>query len=251
MKKFLTDKEIMKWNDIVKNYIIKSYDGRYSSVPDILIFKDVSDPWGGQSMEQVPEPNIKYNLTFSVSSNRTESFFDILEKTLSAEFLTNLSITNNDNSSDKMTNETRKLIKPDVGVLVSKKSEQHEVINRTFTRYTYKFSGELTSIMAYVSCITDTINYFQMIWGYDDNKEHCLLQYPIGSIVSKIKDKSKDYLILEYDFSKNTNDIFEIKYYVSEMLNTNSSIIQYGESILCDEDELCHSRNNRIDDILN
>ena len=36
MKKFLTDKEIMKWNDIVKNYIIKSYDGRYSSVPDIL-----------------------------------------------------------------------------------------------------------------------------------------------------------------------------------------------------------------------
>lgn len=247
MKKFLTDLEIMKWNDIVTNYIIKPYNGHHSSYPDILIFKDASDPWSGQSMEQVVEPKIKYNLTFSVSSNRTEVFFDILEKVLGAEFLTNLSTKTNDSN-----NETRKLINPDPDVLVSKESEEHEVLNRKFTRYVYKFGGNLTSIMAYVSCITDAINYFQMIWGYDeDGNEHCLLKYPIGTIVSKPEDKSKDYLILQYDYSKNTNDKFKIKYFISEMLDTNSSVIQYGESKLCEENEICHSRNSRIDDILN
>lgn len=247
MKKFLTDLEIMKWNDIVEDYIIKPYNSHYSSFPDILIFKDASDPWVGNSMEQVLEPKIKYNLTFSVSSNRTEAFFDILEKMLGAEFLTNLSTKTNDSN-----NETRKLINPDTSVLISEESEEHEVLNRKFTRYSYKFGGNLTSIMAYVSCITDAIKYFQMIWGYDeDGDEHCLLQYPIGSIVSKPEDKSKDYLILQYDYSKNTNDKFKIKYFISEMLDTNSSVIEYGESKLCEEDEICHSRNNRIDDILN
>ena len=51
--------------------------------------------------------------------------------------------------------------------------------------------------------------------------------------------------------TKNTNDDFKIKYFISEMLDTSSSVIQYGESMLCGEDEICHSRNNRIDDILN
>ena len=165
---------------------------------------------------------------------------------INAEFLTHISTT------DQRNNESRKVIGIDTDVLISNKSEEHEVLKRNFTRYTYKFSGRLTSIMAYVSCLTDAINYFQMIWGYgEDGNEHCLLQYPIGSIVSKPKDKSKDYLILEYDFSKNTNDVFKIRYYACEMLNTDSSVIQYGESLICEEDELCHSRNNRIDDILN
>lgn len=246
MKKFLTDNEIMKWNDILKDYVIKPYNSSYSTYPDIVIFKTHGSHFGDGRMQQVTEPNIKYNLTFSVSSNRTESFFEIFEKMIHSKFLTNISTINNRNE------ESRELIEADTDVLLSKKSEEHEVLKRKFTRYTYKFSGKLSSIMAYVSCLTDAINYFQMVWGYDEEgNEHCLLKYPIGSIVSKSKDKSKDYLVLEYDFSKNTNDIFKIRYYACEMLNTDSSIIQYGESMLCDEKELCFSRNNRIDDILN
>jgi hypothetical protein len=246
MKKFLTDLEIMKWDDIVEDYMIKSYDGNYSPVPRILIYKN-RDKYSDHSyqLEQVPVPNIKYNLTFSVSSNRTEAFFDILKDILNAEFITNVVSVNNGS-------ENRKPIVVDPDVLLNQSEEEHEVLNRKFTRYSYKFGGNLTSIMAYVSCITDAIKYFQMIWGYDeDGDEHCLLQYPIGSIVSKPEDKSKDYLILQYDFSKNTNDDFKIKYFISEMLDTRSSVIQYGESMLCGEDEICHSRNNRIDDILN
>jgi hypothetical protein len=246
MIKFLTDKEIMKWNDVVKDYIIKPYSGNYSSYPDILIFKNEDNHFTGSRMVEVPEPNIKYNLTFSVSSNRSYYFFDILENILGAEFLTVLSVRDSNN------NEKRRSILIDDKVLKSKKSEEHCVLKRDFTRYTYKFEGSLTSIMAYVSCITDTINYFQLIWGYDeDGNEHCLLEYPIGTIVSKPSDKSKDYLILEYNYTKNTNDEFKIKYYACEMLNSDSSVIQYGDSMICEEDELCYSRNNRIDDILN
>ena len=88
MKKFLTDLEIMKWDDIVKDYMIKSYDGNYSSVPGILIYKN-NDKYSDHSyqLEQVPVPNIKYNLTFSVSSNRTDNFFDILKDILNSEFI--------------------------------------------------------------------------------------------------------------------------------------------------------------------
>jgi hypothetical protein len=105
--------------------------------------------------------------------------------------------------------------------------------------------------MAYISYLEDTINFFSEIWGYDeDGSEVCLLKYPIGTIVSLEKDKSKDYLVLDYKYSKSDGK-YHIDFVASEMLNSKGSIIKYGDVSTFNESQLCYSRNSRIDDILN
>jgi len=243
MNNFLTDIEIMKWNDIVTNYVIKPYFGYQSSYPDILIFRE--DKYN-MNLTQIDDVEIRYQLTFSVSSNRTDKFFDILNKLLNIPFKSHISISYADNSEKK----TPLLINEEV--ITDINEYEHEVLKRKFKKYTYTFSGKISNIMAYVSCITSTIEYFQLIWGYDeDGNEHCLLPHPIGTIVSKKDDKSKDYLVLDYKYNKSTNSKYSIQYVICEMLDTSKSIIQYGETSTHLESELCHSRNSRIDDILN
>jgi hypothetical protein len=106
-------------------------------------------------------------------------------------------------------------------------------------------------VIAYVFLLETAIEFFSMIWGYDeDGNEHNLLKYPVGSIVSKPGDKSKDYLVLDLDYSKNASTP-EIRYNICEMLYTKkSSVINYGEVSTERESNLCWSRTGRIDDIL-
>jgi hypothetical protein len=116
--------------------------------------------------------------------------------------------------------------------------------------YSYTFKGKLSSIMAYVMFLEDTINYFSEIFGYnEDGTEVNLLKFPIGTIVSKSKDKSKDYLVLEYRYKK-LDGKYSIDYLISEMIS-NGLIIKYGDIENGYENDLCYSRNSRIDDILN
>lgn len=245
---FISDKKILSWNDRLSNsaYCIKPHYGMMSSFPEITIWQKLSTSSGLQNytddrIEQTLDPHVNYNFSFSVSSNRTEQFFEILNKILRKPFENQFNYKDK-NYKIELSNEN----------IVDKEEEKHKLLEKEYTRFTYKFSGKLTHIIAYISCIEDTIAYFEKIWGYDEEgKEHCLLKYPIGSIVSTTKDKSKDYLILDYSYEKDTNDNYYIHYYCCEMLNTNSPIIQYGESNLHLEEELCFSRNNRIDDILN
>lgn len=91
-----------------------------------------------------------------------------------------------------------------------------------------------------------------MIWGYDkDGSEHNLLKYPIGSIVSKVSDKSEDLMVVDYTFSVQY-DKYYIDYVVCEMETIpNSLAIKYGKSETLPEDQLTWSRNDRIDNILN
>lgn len=245
---FISDKKILSWNDRLSNsaYCIKPHYGMMSSFPEITIWQKLSTSSGLQNytddrIEQTLDPHVNYNFSFSVSSNRTEQFFEILNKILRKPFENQFNYKDK-NYKIELSNEN----------IVDKEEEKHKLLEKEYKRFTYKFSGKLTHIIAYISCIEDTIAYFEKIWGYDEEgKEHCLLKYPIGSIVSTTKDKSKDYLILDYSYEKDTNDNYYIHYYCCEMLNTNSPIIQYGESNLHLEEELCFSRNNRIDDILN
>jgi hypothetical protein len=104
--------------------------------------------------------------------------------------------------------------------------------------------------MAYDMFLEDTINYFSEIFGYnEDGTEVNLLKFPIGTIVSKSKDKSKDYLVLEYRYKK-LDGKYSIDYLISEMIS-NGLIIKYGDIENGYENDLCYSRNSRIDDILN
>lgn len=105
--------------------------------------------------------------------------------------------------------------------------------------------------MAYVGLLETSIEYFSQIWGYDeDGKEYNLMKFPIGNIVSPVDDKSKDYLILDYQFTRAGS--FNINYVACEMFaDKKSTIVKYGPVKTFSEENLTWSRTNRIDDILN
>lgn len=247
--KYLTDKEILKWNDRIKNsgFFVKPSYGNGTSYPNISINLRPASPtelnnnnYTHLNINSIIDPPTIYVFSFSVASNRVETFFDIHERIKKERFYTKI-LGKNDSLMD---------IKIDDKDIFNKDIINHKILDKEYTRFTYKFSGKLTSIMVHVAYLEDTIEFFRRIWGYDeDGKEHLLIKFPIGSIVSKIDDKSSDFLIFEYDYEKTTNAEYNINYNVCEMIKV-GSIIKYEQSQICREDDLCFSRNNRIDDIL-
>ena len=136
-------------------------------------------------------------------------------------------------------------------VIETKEVNTHNILEKEYIRYTYHFAGKLSSIMAYIMYLEDSINFFSEIWGYsEDGSEICLLKYPIGTVVSLPKDKSIDYLVLDYKYRKQGSK-YSIYFIVSEIMNNKGSVITYGEIYTFRESDLCYSRNSRIDDILN
>jgi hypothetical protein len=189
------------------------------------------------------DPFITYKFSFSVAKNRTEFFFNLFKK-VSGE-VENKVIYVDQSNNEKMTD----VIFTDE-IISNKEVTEHSIQDKDYTMYSYTFKGKLSSIMAYVMFLEDTINYFSEIFGYnEDGTEVNLLKFPIGTIVSKSKDKSKDYLVLEYRYKK-LDGKYSIDYLISEMIS-NGLIIKYGDIENGYENDLCYSRNSRIDDILN
>ena len=246
--KYLSDTEILNWNRRLEksDYAVYPLSNVRSGHPDIIFRQKINNgysPTGEQLVETI-NPFIRYDFTFSIAFNRKETFFDLFEK-LSKESFDTKSIYR-DQKSEKIMDITF-----NDNVIESKEENIHLVFEKEYTRFTYHFAGKLGSIMAYVSYLEDTINFFSQIWGYnEDGSEVCLAKYPIGTVVSLPKDKSTDYLVLEYKYRKLDGKYF-IDFIVSEMLNNKGSVITYGEIYTFRESELGYSRNSRIDDILN
>ena len=246
--KYLSDTEILNWNRRLEksDYAVYPLSNVRSGHPDIIFRQKINNgysPTGEQLVETI-DPFIRYDFTFSIASNRKETFFDLFEK-LSKESFDTKSIYR-DQKSEKIMDITF-----NDTVIESKEENIHLVFEKEYIRFTYHFAGKLGSIMAYVSYLEDTINFFSQIWGYnEDGSEVCLAKYPIGTVVSLPKDKSTDYLVLEYKYRKLDGKYF-IDFIVSEMLNNKGSVITYGEIYTFRESELGYSRNSRIDDILN
>ena len=246
--KYLSDTEILNWNRRLErsDYAVHPLSNVRSGHPDIIFRQKINNgysPMGEQLVETI-DPFIRYDFTFSIASNRKETFLDLFEK-LSKDPFGTKSIYR-DQKSEKIMDITF-----NDTVIESKEENTHMVYEKEYIRYTYHFAGKLGSIMAYVSYLEDTINFFSEIWGYnEDGTEVCLLKYPIGTIVSLPKDKSTDYLVLDYKYRKLDGKYF-IDFIASEMLNNKGSVITYGEIYTFRESELCYSRNSRIDDILN
>jgi len=251
--KYLSDTEILNWNRRLEksDYAVYPLSNVRSGHPDIVFKQKInfsSNPnvpiYGSDQLVETIDPFIRYDFTFSIASNRKETFFDLFEK-LSKESFGTKSIYR-DQKSEKIMDITF-----NDTVIESKEEITHLVFEKEYIRFTYHFAGKLGSIMAYVSYLEDAINYFSEIWGYnEDSSEVCLLKYPIGTVVSLPKDKSTDYLVLEYKYRKLDGKYF-IDFIASEMLNNKGSVITYGEIYTFRESELCYSRNSRIDDILN
>ena len=247
--KYLSDTEILNWNRRLErsDYSVYPLSNTRSGNPDIVFRQKINNgysPMGEQFVETL-DPFIRYDFTFSIASNRKETFFDLFEKLSKESFGTKSAY--HGTSNDKKIYE----ISFTDNAIESKEENTHMVYEKEYIRYTYHFAGKLSSIMAYVSYLEDAINFFSEIWGYnEDGTEVCLLKYPIGTIVSKPSDKSTDYLVLDYKYKKLDGKYF-IDFIASEMMNNKGSVITYGEIYTFRESELCYSRNSRIDDILN
>ena len=253
---YLSDSDIMDWNDripekrpysIIPRYssqntqptivfVKKSY--MYGSYPSTNIYPNSSFDTNGDGNEPVE----KFKFVFSISSNRKDEFWDIFSKLKKKGFI---NYVKNGNGSHKTLDYTDKIIE-------SNSEMKHSLLNKEYTRYEFLYNGALSEIMAHVSLLEQTIEFFSNIWGYDeDGKEYNLLKFTIGSIVSPYDDKSRDLVILDYDYEKNGKD-YHIKYIVSEMMHDPKSlIIKYGDVITMNENLITFSRNGRIDDLLN
>jgi hypothetical protein len=249
---YLSDSDIMDWNERIPKDSNLYIGARYSttaSQPTIVftlrdshLYPTNFDKDGQAKPREVGDPEMKYRFAFSIASNREEEFNSIFEKMAGEPFENQVLNANGMTARLKL---ERKIASTPTKTI-------HKVFDKEYMRLEYSFEGKLSSIMAYVCLLETSIEYFSMIWGYDeDGNEYNLLRFPIGNVVSPADDKSKDYLILDYKFIR-IGAQFVIDYVACEMFaDKNSSIVKYGPVQSFSEKNLVWSRNNRIDDILN
>lgn len=260
----LRDSDLIKWNDRMKKspyqvkinnswtngglvisfYARESASGSY--FPNAIHINNIGSPSGDspQYVKACGDPTVNWLFSFSVVESRKSEFIKILSRLLSKGIENHVDVYGDGKKHEKV-NITSE-------ILTSSDETTHEIYNRTYVKYTYKFNGRLSSIMSYITIVEDAIEFFSNTWGYDEKgEEHCLVKYPIGTVVSKVKDKSSDFLVLDYNYVVDYKE-YIINYVISEMFTDEKSmIIKYGDSETVREDDLCYSRNDRIDNILN
>jgi hypothetical protein len=240
--RYLKDSEIIDWSKKLEgSNLLFSPNTNMLGSTSIRISR-VTESYVERLIKDIPDCEISYKLSFSVTENRKNDFFNLLNRVIKNGFKTTL-IYDNKISEIKINHD----------IVLSKEETIHSLYNRNFIRYSYNFKGLVSEIIAYSTMIEDTINYFSLIWGYDEEgNEHCLLKYPIGSIVSMNNDKSRDYLVVDYNYSMFNNKEYRIGYVISEILtDPKSAILRYGVNKIEHDNTLCFSRNDRIDNILN
>jgi len=253
--RYLLDSEILKWNQRLEKtpYMVYPKSNLQSSHVHISFrqksmnrFGSYQTPYSTSEFVETMDPHINnYQFVFSVAKNRVDNFFDIFDKLREEEFGTTTCYTNTNN--DNKIGE----IKITDDIVIKKESSEHKISEKEYVRFSYTFTGKLSQIMGYVFYLEDAIEFFSSIWGYnEDGTEEHLIKYPIGTLVSDIDDKSKDYLILDYQYRKSDKKYY-IDYEITEVLGGYSSVIKYGEVKIVTEKGICFSRNGRIDDILN
>ena len=239
----LSDTDIMAWNDRLGEksglYVMARYSN-VSSQPTIVVKKESIYP--GMEPKEAGDPEIGFRFAYSIAANREGMFFEIFEKLAREGFENHIMNANGTSSYIKF---ERKLGEGSTRTI-------HKLYEKEYLRIEHIFTGKLSSIMAYVCLLESAMEYFSMIWGYDESgKEYCLLKYPIGSTVSPADDKSKDFLVIDYRFYRH-GPRFIIDYVAAEMmLDKKSPVVKYGPVKTFSEKNLSWSRNGRIDDLLN
>ncbi len=202
-------------------------------------------PGTGMEMREISEPTIRYEFSFSIAENRILDFFKIHSNLLEQGIANKRSLGQNTSAAPQNI-----VIEDDI--VTSMEQNEHTIFDKKYIKYSYKFNGKLIGVISYINILEDSIEFFQRIWGYDkDGSEHNLLKFPIGTIASKVNDKSTDLMVVDYNYVVDY-DKYIIRYVVCEMDTIpNSMIIKYGKSEVVREEDLTWSRNDRIDNILN
>lgn len=244
----IKDIDLLKWNErMEKSPYRVQVNSTWVNNHQLISFhtKSVNDTAVNDTRgsSQTPDPVVEWEFTFSVVESRKNEFSKILERLLIGGIANHVDIYGNATKHKKISI---------ANVVKSKTESTHEIFNRKYIRYVYNFDGRLSAIMAYITIVEDAIEFFSNTWGYDEKgEEYCLVRFPIGTVVSKEKDKSRDFLVLDYNYVVDYKD-YIINYVIVEMLTDEKSlVIKYGESEIVSEKYLSYSRNNRIDNILN
>lgn len=253
IKRFLSDSEILKWNDRLANtsYMVSPAYSRIAQYPSILVKQrpfDYNNRFNRMDFESIKNP-IDFIFSFSVSKNRVDNFFQIFDKWFS-EKIENSTMYHNTDLSGNIHDEIVE-IKISDSIIKSKDQIDHRIRGKEYTKFTYTFEGNLSSIMAYVMFLEDSIEIFSNIWGYTEDGEECqLTKFKIGDVVIKNGDQTDNYLILDFYPTKSHNSKIHIDYEIAKMYEI-ANIIKYDASEIVVEDHIMISRDNRIDDILN
>jgi hypothetical protein len=232
----LTDTEILAWNDRLQDHqlgiIIRPkyvsntiYSPTIGFDLDITQYPGTNKPKWGTNLYQaeniVPEPHIKYNLIFSIDSDKIDKFDEIYNEIKLREIKTPVK----NGESNRNLNIDR--------VKVDLTTEKHFLFKKEYIKFDYIFEGHLGDIMGYVKHIDDTIEFLQLE-----------PKFKISEVVSDVKDRSMDYLVLKYIYDTN------ISYKVSEIVsNSADTVIKYGRVLYMREEDLTWSRTARIDEI--
>lgn len=247
-KRYFSKTEIVKWNDILtkRNYKYAIGENSDSKLVFINKWSDGYDVSIDRFMN--PEWSFRYNFSFSVIKNRKDDFYKILDEFIESGFEIGHDLS-------RLLN-----IKEEVYKCVVK---EHKIYNNEFFRMEYVWHNPLVSMIV-STIIEDAISFFEMIWGYEeDGEEKCILKYPTGSIVSIKDTKDIDYMVSGYEFFRKDSinngnngipfcEINTILYnIVCIESDIKSPIIRYGDCYTVHEDDICPSRTNNLNIILN
>lgn len=231
----LTDTEILQWNERLQDHqlgiiIRPKYvaNSAYSPVIgfDLDVTKHPTKPnWGKnlyQGEESVTEPHIKFNLIFSIELDKVDKFNEIYNEIKLRQIKTPV------NSGDGNRNLNLDRVKD---YLVT---EQHTLFKKEYMKFDYVLEGHLGDIIGYVKHIDDTIEFIQLE-----------PKFKISEVVSTVKDRSMDYLVLKYMYDVG------ISYKVVEIIsNSADTVIKYGRVLYMREEDLTWSRTARIDEVI-
>jgi hypothetical protein len=231
----LTDTEILQWNERLQDHqlgiiVRPKYVANSAYSPVIGFDLDVTQnhpnkSWGRniyQGETPVPEPHIKFNLIFSIDLDKIDKFDEIYNEIKLREIMTPV------NTGDTNRNINLDRVKVDLV------TEQHTLFKKEYMKFHYVFEGHLGDIIGYVKHIDDTIEFIQLE-----------PKFKISEVVSTVKDRSMDYLVLKYIYDVG------ISYKVVEIINNSAdTVIKYGRVLHMNEKDLTWSRTARIDEVI-
>jgi hypothetical protein len=231
----LTDTEILQWNERLQDHqlgiiVRPKYVANSVYSPAIGFDLDVTQnhhnkSWGRniyQGETPVPEPHIKFNLIFSIDLDKIDKFDEIYNEIKLREIMTPV------NTGDTNRNINLDRVKIDLV------KEQHTLFKKEYVKFHYTFEGYLGDIIGYVKNIDDTIEFIQLE-----------PKFKISEVVSTVKDRSMDYLVLKYIYGNG------ISYKVVEIVsNSADTVIKYGRVLHMNEKDLTWSRTARIDEVI-
>lgn len=222
----LFDSDIIDWNNYIsqKTTIPIVIRPRYNTSIYIDVSYEIFEKFGSISKSNLEKDHltIDYNINFSILTEHCLIFNQILDNVLSLKMMSCI--------NDESNNRTN-IINPNIIFSTS----EHTLDNKEYTRFEYKLSGHLISVMSYDKYINTAKEIF---------KEYSNVEFQINSIVSTKDDRSRNYLVKNYKFISN-----KISYILIEIVNIDT-IISYGDEILVNPISICNNRDIKISEIL-